>query len=296
MTDLRAIDALHMAYTDLRNAWRDTLQDRRIGENPPSSGRVIEPEGTPFTAKELLLHGAELMAVDASKSVLHHLRGLTKMYRAEPGEPGGYLDRDEWPGTAAYSAARALLEGAAMTTWLMAPGIDLDERVLRASLIGLWSANEDRRPPSPDPEVWKLKDWKDAVKSCGLEVHEAKWKLGVKVGGKVRYFGQTDMISEAFGQPGSTLYREWSGVAHHAAWAVGHRSVYKIAEDGGGVHSHTKMGQNWHAFMAANVAEVVAWAGEAMAGYWARDCDGLTTVCVQTAELMRDCGSQLSDD
>jgi hypothetical protein len=295
VTDMRVIDALHLAYANLRSAWRNTVQDRRIGENPPSGERLIGPEGSPITDKELLLHGAELMAVDASKSVLHHLRSLAKMYRAD-GELGDELDRDEWPGTGAYSVARAVLEGTAMVAWLMAPDIDLDERVLRASLIGLWSANEDRRPPSPDPNVWTLEDWKKAVTSCGLEVKEAGYKLGMKVDGKVRTFGQSSVIRETLGQPGGALYAEWSGVAHHAAWAVGNWSAYEIAEDGGGVHSHTKLGQKRHALMASDVAKVVAQAGEAMAGYWARDCDDLSAVCEQMAEFMRECASQLPGD
>ncbi|MFC6091068.1 hypothetical protein [Saccharothrix lopnurensis] len=295
MTDLRVIDALHMAYADLRAAWRSTLQDRRRGEDAPGFEWVIGPEGSPITDKELLLQGAELMAVDASKSVLHHLRCLAKVYRAD-GVPGDELAPDEWPGTGAYSAARAVLEGAAMVVWLMAPDIDLDERVLRAGLIGLWSAKEDRRPPSTDPNVWTLEDWKKAVRSCGLEVKEAGYKLGVKVDGKVRTFGQAGVIRETLGQPGGALYAEWSGVAHHAAWAVGNWSAYEIAEDGGGVHSRTKLGQKRHTLMAADVADALARAGEAMAGYWARDCDELSTACSQTAAFMRECASQLPDD
>lgn len=295
MIDLRAIDALYMAYANLRTAWRNTLQDRCRGENAPGFQRVIGPEGSPITDKELLLQAAELMAVDASKSVQHHLRCLAKLYRAD-GEPGDELDPDEWPGAGAYSMARAVLEGTAMVALLMAPDIDQEERVLRASLIGLWSANEDRRPPSTDPDVWTVEDWIKAVESCGLEVKKAGYKLGVKAGGKVRTFGQTDMIRETLGQPGSTLYGAWSGVAHHAAWAVGDWSVYEFAEDGGGVHSHTKLGQKRHALMAADVAEVLARAGEAMARYWARDCDDLSAVCSQMAAFMRECASQLPDD
>jgi hypothetical protein len=292
--DLRAIDALHMAYANLRNAWRDTLQDPRSGDNAPGNERLRAPKDAPITDKDLLLHSAELMAVDASKSVLHHLRCLAKVYRAD-GELGEELGRDEWPGTGAYSLARAVLEGSAMMALLMAPDIDLDERVLRACLIGLWSAKEDRRPPSTNPDVWTLENWKDAVKSCGLEVKEVGYKLGVKVDGKVKTFGQTDMIRQTLGQPGATLYGAWSGVAHHAAWAVGHWSVYEIGEDGG-LHSHTKLGQRRHALMAADVAEVLVQAGEAMAGYWARDCDDLSTVCAQVAEFMRECASQLPED
>ncbi|WP_143086629.1 hypothetical protein [Lentzea flaviverrucosa] len=288
-------DALHLAYAALRTGWRDTLQDRRSGENAPGFERVIGAEDAPITDKELLLQGAELMAVDASKSVLHHLRSLTKMYRADGG-PGAELDQDEWPGTGAYSVARAVLEGTAMVAWLMAPDIDLDERVLRASLVGLWSAKEDRRPPSADPDVWTEEDWKKAVTSCGLEVKEAGYKLGVKVDGKVRTFGQSSVIRETLGQSGSALYAEWSGVAHHAAWAVGNLSAYQIAEDGRGFRSHTKRGYKRHLGMAAEVAEVLVQAGEAMAGYWARDCDDLSAVCLEMAARMRDCASQLPDD
>jgi hypothetical protein len=47
VTDIRVIDALHLAYANLRSAWWNTLQDPRIGENSPSSERLIGPEGSP---------------------------------------------------------------------------------------------------------------------------------------------------------------------------------------------------------------------------------------------------------
>ncbi|MEV6871649.1 hypothetical protein [Amycolatopsis sp. NPDC051128] len=279
------LDFLTEAYERLRDTWFDLLRDEARDEAAPwltSGATDADPDEVHY-----LLHVAEIAAGSAAKSVLHHLRLLALAYPPDALTDAG-LDPDGWPGLSPFPAARSLLEAAALASWSLAP--DKTERLRRCAQFQIWSANEgsksDLGPAPGGPGSVDLV--RKTVEAAGFEVQEDRRNdLGVVLDGHAKKFRTSAVISSSLGDPGRRLYRWWSGIAHHASWAVSPWTTLDVRDDNTGMYLSTPNFEDKHLELAADVAAVVLTAGRSLGTFYGRDLQGFEATCQQVETALR---------
>ncbi|MBC6451323.1 hypothetical protein [Actinokineospora xionganensis] len=240
------------------------------------------------TSRGSLLFAAELASTDSAKSVLHHLKLLAMAYPPSALREDG-LDPRQWPGLAPYSVARSLLEAAAMLHWSLAP--NEDERLQHSARVELWSACAARkggRGPAPGAAA-SVEAIRKIVENAGFAVNRygRSGDLGIVVDGRVRGFAPTQVITDFMGTEGRAHYHLWSGLAHHAGWAVRPWGTLQFSYDGSGVRTSTSNFEDLHVELAADTASVILAAGRTMGRYYGRGLATFTDVCGEVERHMR---------
>ncbi|MEV4049641.1 hypothetical protein AB0J55_00505 [Amycolatopsis sp. NPDC049688] len=280
------MDLLTTAYQHLRDAWAGLLLDENCDATAPwqTSGLAdTDPDEV-----GILLHIAAIAAGNAAKSVLHHLRLLALTYPPEAMTDAG-LHPDGWPGLAPFPSARSLLEAAALTSWSLAP--DKTERLRRCAQFQIWSANEGSKSdlgPAPGGPG-SVDEVRKTIEAAGFEVRERGRNndLGVVLDGVVKTFRTSSAISSSLGDPGRRLYRWWSGIAHHASWAVSPWTALRLRDDTTGMYLSTPNFEDKHLELAADVAAVVLAAGKSVGAFYGRDLRNFETTCHQVEGVLR---------
>ncbi|AWS40189.1 hypothetical protein [Streptosporangium sp. 'caverna'] len=273
MGDYTAIDGLHDSYTVMRDIWQGWISDTSKSDDAPAFQwmRPDSLEGIPATNWETILKVAELSAYNANLGVLQHLRTLVNAY-PDVATRGGSVDPDYWPGFAAFTIARSILEGTALVRWLLDADVAHHDRAERSARLILWSAHHDNQwQLSADPAERRQthrtpQDLKTIIEGAGFTV--ASGRRGQLVVGKS--FGHTEVIDSAFGEWGKQLYRRWSGAAHHAPWVLGPNTRHQLAADGGGLWVNSTRQEGAHIELAADVADAILKAGNTLGVYWGR--------------------------
>lgn len=280
------MDLLTWAYAHLRDAWFEMLRDENCDGAAPWRTSGLADEDSDEVGILLLL--SEKAAGSAAISVGHHLRLLALAYPPHALTDAGLDDRG-WPGLSSFPAARSLLEAAALASWSLAP--DKTERLRRSARFQIWSANEgsksDLGPAPGGPgsvgEVRKI------IEAAGFEVREfgRVQDLGVVLDGQVKAFYTSSAISSSLDEPGRRLYRWWSGIAHHAFWAVSPWTTMRLHDDDAGFGLSTLNFEDKHLELAADVAAVVLTAGRALGTFYGRDLRTFEATCQQVETALR---------
>jgi len=286
------MDHLTWAYCSLRDAWQTLSNDEDCDDDAPWNQWMSGETDDPVTEREMLLQKAQLAAADAGKSVLHHLRLLARAYPPDALADDG-LDPNDWPGFASYTLARAVLEGAAVSTWLLTP--DPDERCRRSARLELWSACERRKdgPPLPAGQPGSVEAIQAIVEGAGFEVREfgrateSGRDVGVVIDEHPRSFYTTEAVRNLFGQQGKTYYHDWSGTAHHAPWALMPWTTIRRNDDDTGLHLSTSVFEDKHVELAADLAVVLRAAGVSIGDFYGRDTSTYLKICTNVDTHLR---------
>jgi hypothetical protein len=175
-----------------------------------------------------------------------------------------------------------------MVHWSLVP--DEDTRLEHSARLELWSASAARmggRGPEAGAPA-SVEYVRDVVERAGFVVRRhGRSNIGVLVDERVRGFGPTQAIDAFLGAEGRSLYHLWSGLAHHAGWAIRPRGFLEFADDGGGVRSSTYAYVDLHVELAADIASVVSAAGRAMGHYFGRDSVPFLATCAEIENALR---------
>jgi len=285
------MDLLTWAYCSLRDAWRSLSNDEDCDEAAPWN-QWLEGTGDPVTECEMLLQKAQWTAADAAKSVLHHLRLFARAYPPDAFADDG-LDPNGWPGFASYTLARVVLEGAAISAWLLTP--DPDERCRRSARLELWSACERRKdghsPLSGQPG--SVEAVQAIVEGADFEVREfgraaeSGRDVGVVIDGHPRPFHTTEAVRTLLGPQGKTYYHSWSGAAHHAPWALIPWTRMHLADNDAGLHLSTLVLEDKHVELAADIATVLRAAGTSVGDFYGRETSTYLKICTDVDTHLR---------
>lgn len=279
------MDALTAAYTHLRDAWSALLRDESCEESAP--WRTSGPADTDPEEVGVLLQVATFAANNAAVSAGQHLRLLALAYPPDALTDAG-LDPRGWPGLSPFPVARSLLEAAALASWSLAPA--KTERLRRSAQFQIWSANEGSKSdlgPAPGGPG-SVDEVRATIEAAGFEVHEhGRNNLGVVLDGQVKTFYTAGAISSSLGEPGRRLYRWWSGIAHHAFWAVSPWRTLRLRDDNTGMYLSTANFEDKHLELAADVAAVVLTAGQSLGAFYGRDLRAFETTCQQVETVLR---------
>ncbi|UUV32354.1 hypothetical protein NQK81_02550 [Amycolatopsis roodepoortensis] len=280
------IDLLFAAYGHLRDAWSELLRDENCDEAAP--WRASGPVDADPDEVSRLLHIATISADSAGISVLHHLQLLALAYPPDALTDAG-LDPRGWPGLSSFSAARSLLEAASLLSWSLTP--DKTERLRRCAQFQLWSANEGSKSdlgPAPGGPG-SVDEVRKTIEAAGFEVQEfGRYNdLGVVLDGQVKTFYTASAISKSLGEPGRRLYRWWSGIAHHASWAVSPWRTLSLRDDSTGMYLSTPNFEDKHLELAADVAAVVLIAGRSLGDFHGKELRTFESTCQQVETVLR---------
>ncbi|MGW4529168.1 hypothetical protein [Amycolatopsis sp. NPDC004378] len=279
------MDALTAAYGALRDAWSELLRDESCDDAAP--WRTSGHAGADTEEVGVLLHVATIAANSAAASVGHHLRLLALAYPPDALTDAG-LDPRGWPGLSPFPVARSLLEAAALASWSLAP--DKTERLRRSARFQIWSAKEGSKSdlgPAPGGPG-SVDEVRKTIEAAGFEVREyGRDSLGVVLDGDPKKFSTSGAISSSLGDPGRRLYRWWSGIAHHASWAVSPWRTLRVRDDNTGMYLSTSNFEDKHLELAADVAAVVLTAGRSLGSFYGRDLRTFETTCQQVETVLR---------
>lgn len=111
-------DVLVGHYIELRRAWRAALLDREVerADAPWLAWRTGLDEES-MVIRDVMIQVGELAGVNAARAVTQHLGLLARAYWLDPADPEDEASR--WLGAAPFAPARAVMEGTAMTGWLL---------------------------------------------------------------------------------------------------------------------------------------------------------------------------------
>lgn len=288
--DYSTLDHLTWAYCSLRDAWLALSTDESCDEAAPWN-QWKSDDGL-VTEREMLLQVAELAAVDAGKSVLHHLRLLAMAYPPDALADDG-MDPNGWPGFASYTLARTVLEGAAATAWLLQP--DSDERCRRSARFQLWSACELRKgglaPPAEQPG--SVEAVQAIVEGAGFRTREygratdGIRDIAVIINGDPRPFYPSEAVRALLGPQGKTYYHSWSGTAHHAPWALTPWTTIRLADNDTGLSLSTYTFEDKHVELAADIATVLHAAGATVCEFYGRRTNAYLQTCTDIDTHLR---------
>ncbi|QQQ80191.1 hypothetical protein IOD16_18480 [Saccharothrix sp. 6-C] len=257
-------DVLVEVYGSLRRVWRDALLVTECSPDAPWNREADGLRRDDLTfAQALFASCCEDAAVLAAQAVTQHLGLLARAYWLDPVEPDGPEHR-RWLHAAAFAPARAVMEGTAMTGWLLAPLATSEERVLRGAMLALWS---------------KPKSWTGRAAEAGLTVErtpEANVPF-VRVDHFSKPLSLTTMIKEVHGKEAPGTYGRWSKLLHNDPHAIGPDTVFRL--DGEGMFGGYRFREDDHLALAATVARMLLAAGERQAAYFGRSADTLIDEC-----------------
>ncbi|WP_433268992.1 hypothetical protein ACQPZF_05710 [Actinosynnema sp. CS-041913] len=266
---LSSATPLYRACIELRDSWTALrTDDSTHDESAPYSAAASRSE-----AEEYVLRGAQFATVFAIDSVLDHLRALALSYEPAARSRKGW-PADRWPGVASFTAGRAILEGCALTGWFTNPRIDIEERLRRGARILLWSHSEEQAGPNPPPKD-TLNFWREKIEASGLRVRNSGRRLGIEIEGKARYYSHQAAIDELAPKAGRVLYHEWSGLAHHVAWAFADWGRLRVDDTKPALRYAFNNHEDRHFHLVSNIAGVVTTAGHNFARYFGRSSDAL---------------------
>lgn len=264
-----AATPLYLACVELRDAWTAL----RANDGPHDGTAPYSAASSLPEPQEYVLRGAQFATMFAVDSVLDHLRALALSYepaaRARTGWPVS-----GWPGVASYTTGRAILEGCALAAWFSNPEIDVEERLRRGARVLLWSLSEELTGPNP-PSKDALNFWREKIESSGMRIRNSGRRWGIEIDGKARYYSHQAAIDELIPTHGREFYHEWSGLAHHVAWAFADRGQLRVDDNGSGLRFSLRIQEDHHYILLINVAGIIAPAGHAVAQYFGRSSDAL---------------------
>lgn len=286
------LNHLTWAYCSLRDAWQALSTDEDCDEAASWNQWMSDVSDGPVTEREMLLQVAQLAAADAGKSVLHHLRLLAMAYPQDALADDG-LDPNGWPGFASFTLARAVLEGAAATAWLLQP--DPGERCRRSARLQLWSACEARKGglASPSGQAGSVDAVQAIVEGAGFQTREygratdGVRDVAVIVNGEPRPFYPSEAVRTLLGVQGKTYYHGWSGTAHHAPWALTPWTTIRYADNDMGLSLPTYTFEDKHVELAADTATVLHAAGAAVGRFYGRRTDVYLKTCADIGVHLR---------
>jgi hypothetical protein len=248
----------------LRNAWRATLLERDCSVDAPWQHWRNQPEDAPITARDFLMQYAESSGMLAAQAVTQHLGLLARAYWLDPGNVDG-SEGDRWLHAAPFAPARAVLEGTAMTGWLLDPASEPSERVRRGAVVALWS----------NPGKYAAD-----VEAAGLEVRRDENNVQfVWSGEHSRPLSISAMIREAHGKDRVSLHARWSKLLHNDPGQTAPRSAYQWERNG--VIESGIFCEDEHVKLAGDVALSLSEAGQRQADYFGRSAENLIAHCAE---------------
>ncbi|WP_147251789.1 hypothetical protein [Blastococcus sp. TF02-8] len=273
---------IHYQYRAMHDQLTECAQNAERDENAPaftSEALYAQPEDAPHTSEETLNMAARIIVAGLGIRVRQHVGALALTYApSDPAPEWGGIPfdvRECWPGSAAFTIARSVLEGVSSACWILAPSAEPVTRLRRVACIELWSAyNNDMAGMQPS----MLPSTRDLVQGAGFDISEKNNRQpGLKEGdGRPLSFSYQVAVREVFDQEGVAWYKRWSGRAHHALWASRNTIGYQEeARDAGpGFSFKSSMEVPAHVDLASNMASVLARYVDDMATFYGRTFDG----------------------
>jgi hypothetical protein len=239
------LDGLVDVYLELRDAWRAALLERDCSADAPWQQWRDQSEDTAITARDLLMQYVEDSGILAAQAVTQHLGLLARAYWLDPASPDG-PEGSRWLHAAPFAPARAVLEGTAMTGWLLDPAPGPDERVQRGAALALWS-----HPRKHEADIL----------AAGLTVErDDKDVPFVSSGEDSRPLTISAMVKAVHGRRRVSLHARWSKLLHNDPGETAPRTVYRL-EANGRIGSGI-VREDEHLVLAGEVAELLAEAGQ----------------------------------
>ncbi len=264
------LDILVGIHLQLRDTWRAALLERDCSADAPWRQWRNQPEDAPITTRDLFMQYTEDSGMLAAQTITQHLGLLARAYWLDPADPDG-PERGRWLHAAPFAPARAVLEGTAMTGWLLDPALDPDERVRRGTALALWS----------HPRKYEAD-----VKASGLEVRRDRNDVPFVWSGEgSRPLTISTMVKAVHGKRRTSLHARWSKLLHNDPGETALRTAYRLEPDGrigSGV-----LREDEHLVLASEVAQLLAEAGQHQADYFGRSARPLVDTCSAILDAIR---------
>lgn len=285
--------ALVEAYSALRAALTTALSDRECardapymdwrgpdwGQRVPTPWEIGVVDGhltrPPEESRHVLVQAGEVAGATAANTLRGHLALLERAYWPDINDPAD--DVIQFP--AIYPPARAVLETVAEVGWLFDPDIGSGARTQRAAELLLWSQVTRRQPEA---------GWHDVARAAGLDVRSTRKRPDayyVWTGEGSSALTMSRMVRTTLGDEFADLYNAWSGSTHPDPITLTVRSVLTLRPGGYGVGGLVREDED--VAVAANVAELLAFAIERQAVYWGRS-PGPAEDCFAVAGELRE--------
>ncbi|MEV6620297.1 hypothetical protein AB0M83_13065 [Amycolatopsis sp. NPDC051106] len=284
---------LTWAYQVVRDAWHALSMDQQCDESAPwDQWEPLEGPDESAGGRTRLLVEAEISANNAVRGVLHHLRSLAMIYPPDALQDSG-LHPNGWPGFAAFTLARTLLEGTALAAWLLPA--DPGERLYRSARFHLWSACEQRSGGAtiPPDERGSVEYTQRLAKDAGFDVRPFGKDYGhgrniaIYQGGQPKPFHSLAPVRCLIDVDGKSLYHQWSATAHYASWAHQPWTSLSLARGETGLLASTLAFEDKHVELAADVSSIVREAGNAVGTYYGRKTESFADRLEQVETHLR---------